>query len=402
MEFMWNDGGRAVSGFVGTTGDCVTRAICIATGRSYREVYAELGERAASSPRNGIPIDVVSQYLRSRDWQPVASHGKNILGEAALPDGVVILHIRADSRRSSHLVTVVDRVIYDTWNPADDRSYSILEYWRPPQTGYTNPLPSRAPKRAISQQQERTQQEFDKALRRLKALDRTANNAASTDAEKRNAVRMMQSIMLENDLTRDDILEDNNADRMAFTRISCAVNGRRAYGWEKSLAAYLCEEIFPMVQWYLSPRGHRTIFVFYGPLADVQNTIALLRELLVTIAAAARLQYGSYTAGSGASFAEGWVRGMREPEVAESPTAASSIGAASVTAAEDKALINARVLAVHDAAAQWLQQECHIRLTSSRGRGRALHDPAAQRHGEIQGSKNKVTPPNSPKRITCR
>lgn len=392
MEFIWNDGGRAASGYVGTTGDCVTRAISIATGRSYREVYAELGERAASSPRDGIPIDVISEYLLSRDWQPIVADATNTLGEADLPDGVAILYIRAGNRPSSHLVTVIDRVIYDTWNPADDRSYTILKYWRPPQTGYTNPLPSAAPKRAISPQQERTQQEFDKALRRLKALDRTANNAASTDAEKRNAVRMMQSIMLENDLTRDDILEDNNADRMTFTRMSCAVNGRRAYGWEKSLAVYLCEEIFPMVQWYMSPRGHRTIFIFYGPVADVQNTIALLRELLVTIAAAARLQYGSYRSGSGASFAEGWVRGMREPEVTESPTATTS-------SPSDKALINARVLAVHDAAGEWLRQECNIRLTSSRGRGRALHDPAAQRHGEIQGSKNKVSAPNAPKRI---
>lgn len=398
MEFIWNDGGRAVSGYVGTTGDCVTRAISIATGRAYREVYAELGERAACSPRNGIPIDVVSEYLLKRDWQPVVTQGKDILGEAELPDGVVILHIRGDSRRTSHLVTVVDQVIYDTWNPADDQSYAILEYWRPPQTGYANPLPSPAPKRAISQQQERTQQEFDKALRRLKALDRTANNSASTDAEKRNAVRMMQSLMLENDLTRDDILEDNNADHMAFTRMSCAVNGRRAYGWEKSLAAYLCEEIFPMVQWYLSPRGHRTIFIFYGPLADVQNTIALLRELLVTIAAAARLQYGSYRSGSGASFAEGWVRGMREPELAQSSTVTPS----SSSSPDDRALISARVLAVHDAAGEWLRQECNIRLTSSRGRGRALHDPAAQRRGEIQGSKNKVSPPNAPKRIAQR
>lgn len=393
---MWNDGGRAVSGFVGTTGDCATRAISIATGRSYREVYAELGERAASSPRHGIPIEVVAEYLKRRDWRPVASESSQLFGEAPLPDGVVIIYIRADGRHSSHLATVIDRVLYDTWNPADDQSYFILKYWQPPQTGYTSPQPSRAPKRAISQQAERTQQEFDKALRRLKALDRTANNAASTDAEKRNAVRMMQTIMLENDLTRDDIVEDNNADRMAFTRMSCAVNGRRAYAWEKSLAGYLCEEIFPMVQWYLSPRGHRTIFVFYGPMADVQNTIALLRELLVTIAAAARLKYGSYASGSGASFAEGWVQGMREPELAASSTAPTSLSGA----ADDRALISARVLAVHDAAAEWLQQECHVRLTSSRGRGRALHDPAAQRQGAIQGSKSKVTPPSSPKRIT--
>lgn len=34
-----DDGGRAAAGFKGDTGDCVTRAISIATGRPYREVY---------------------------------------------------------------------------------------------------------------------------------------------------------------------------------------------------------------------------------------------------------------------------------------------------------------------------------------------------------------------------
>lgn len=43
MDFVWNDGGRAASGFVGLAGDCATRAIAIATGTAYRDVYDKLG-----------------------------------------------------------------------------------------------------------------------------------------------------------------------------------------------------------------------------------------------------------------------------------------------------------------------------------------------------------------------
>jgi hypothetical protein len=36
MKWIHNDGGRADAGFRGETGDCVTRAIAIATGKPYR------------------------------------------------------------------------------------------------------------------------------------------------------------------------------------------------------------------------------------------------------------------------------------------------------------------------------------------------------------------------------
>lgn len=38
MDFVYNDGGRSKY-FKGNAGDCVTRAIAIATGFDYKEVY---------------------------------------------------------------------------------------------------------------------------------------------------------------------------------------------------------------------------------------------------------------------------------------------------------------------------------------------------------------------------
>ncbi len=48
MRYRFDDGGRTAAGFQGQTGDCVTRAIAIATGKPYREVYDELNILAAS------------------------------------------------------------------------------------------------------------------------------------------------------------------------------------------------------------------------------------------------------------------------------------------------------------------------------------------------------------------
>ena len=42
IGYDFNDGGRADAGLIGTTGDCVIRAIAIATKRAYLPLYKEL------------------------------------------------------------------------------------------------------------------------------------------------------------------------------------------------------------------------------------------------------------------------------------------------------------------------------------------------------------------------
>src|SRR6266853_960880 len=44
VKFVYDDGGRAAAGYRGKAGDCVCRAIAIATGKPYREIYGELTE----------------------------------------------------------------------------------------------------------------------------------------------------------------------------------------------------------------------------------------------------------------------------------------------------------------------------------------------------------------------
>lgn len=47
MDWVFDDGGRAAAGFKGQTGDCVTRALAIALGRDYREVYDAMHDQGS-------------------------------------------------------------------------------------------------------------------------------------------------------------------------------------------------------------------------------------------------------------------------------------------------------------------------------------------------------------------
>jgi len=381
MEFIWDDGGRAASGYVGTAGDCVTRAIAIGTGSSYRDIYDNLGELSQMTPRNGVFNSVAGDYLESLGWLYVDAKLADFEPDR-LPQGALIVSLQErNSYRSGHFCCVVDSTIYDTWNPSDD-NFQVLGYWKRPtiENETESPVVSRQFRR--SEEETTTQKEFDKVMQRLRALDSTASNSGSTEGEKRNALRMMQNLMLRHNLSRDDISEDDNVDNMRFTRMACPVNGRRACSWEKSLAGYLVHEIFPMTDWYYSSKKNRTMFWFYGPLDDVKNCIALFRELLLTITASAQLQYRGYARGSGASYAEGYVAGLPRyltPEKGDGEQVLS-----------EPALIHTRTLAVQKAANDWLSQECGISLVRSGGSGRSKHDPDAEDRGKQHGAKHDL------------
>jgi len=49
MEWQYNDGGRKASGRKGTAADCVTRAVAIASGRPYDEVYKRMAKGNAGT-----------------------------------------------------------------------------------------------------------------------------------------------------------------------------------------------------------------------------------------------------------------------------------------------------------------------------------------------------------------
>lgn len=149
--FVYDDGGREDAGFRGETGDCVSRAIAIASGLPYREVYAALhqgalGNRAHmaklqlsygaqarrhASPRDGVHKRVYETYLKDLGWtwtptMAIGSGCQTHLRADELPAGRII------ARLSRHLAAVVDGVIHDTHDPSRDGTRCVYGYWSAP------------------------------------------------------------------------------------------------------------------------------------------------------------------------------------------------------------------------------------------------------------------------------
>ena len=128
MGFIADDGGRSAAGFEGKANDCVVRAIAIATGKLYSEVYSDLFRLAGKTPRNRVAKQVYKAYLAQLGarWIPTMGIGtgcKVHLREGELPLGRLVV---ATSR---HLVAVIDGVIHDIEDPSRDGTRCVYGYW---------------------------------------------------------------------------------------------------------------------------------------------------------------------------------------------------------------------------------------------------------------------------------
>jgi hypothetical protein len=127
------DGGREEAGFKGQTGDCVVRAIAIASGIDYQTVYDEIAERnkragGKRSARDGTHRKVFRPYLQELGfkWTPVMGIGTGTtmhLREDEVPGGTIICSL------SRHIVAVIDGVVHDTFDPSRGGTRAVYGYW---------------------------------------------------------------------------------------------------------------------------------------------------------------------------------------------------------------------------------------------------------------------------------
>lgn len=137
MDFVYNDGGRSKY-FKGSTGDCVTRAVSIATGKDYKEIYdlvnsyakmERVGKRKGiSNARTGVYKNTIYKILTDLGykWIPTMKFGTGCqvhLKKEELPSGTIIVKL------SKHLTTVIDGVINDTYNPSRDGCRCVYGYY---------------------------------------------------------------------------------------------------------------------------------------------------------------------------------------------------------------------------------------------------------------------------------
>ena len=152
-NFIYDDGGRAKAGYKGKTGDCVTRAIAIATEQDYKTVYqtltdlanqhklnkndfvakrmrkAKSGSLYSSSVRYGCDKVIYKPYLLSIgwSWKPTMLVGQGCkvhLHKDELPSkGKFILSL------SRHLAAYIDGVLHDTYDCARNGTRCVYGYF---------------------------------------------------------------------------------------------------------------------------------------------------------------------------------------------------------------------------------------------------------------------------------
>lgn len=142
IPFTHNDGGRAAAGLPKFSGDCVTRAISIATGLPYLQVSGLIEQTAAkerpkvgrygmaerSNPRTGVWKKTYDKVLAELGftWVPCMSIGSGCrvhLRAAQLPKGRVIV------RLSKHVAAVIDGVLNDTYDCSRGGTRCVYGYY---------------------------------------------------------------------------------------------------------------------------------------------------------------------------------------------------------------------------------------------------------------------------------
>jgi hypothetical protein len=150
IPFVKTDGGRADAGFTNkkTTGDCVTRAVAIASGRPYIEVYAELAEINQRMPitkrrkAKGVAGRLTAShgiYTKSKLFKDyMALNGFEWTPTMRIGSGCLV-HVRASElpktgrlvlRLSKHCAAVVDGILMDAYDCSRDGTRAVYGYWR--------------------------------------------------------------------------------------------------------------------------------------------------------------------------------------------------------------------------------------------------------------------------------
>jgi hypothetical protein len=142
-SYVKDDGGRAAAGFKGSAGDCVARAVAIASGRPYAEVYAVLAQgtgdqrkssrtrKRQASASNGINTSRkwFADYMESLGfvWTATMTIGSGCrvhLKGSELPSGRLVVAV------SKHYVAVIDGAIHDTFDPSRGGTRCVYGYWK--------------------------------------------------------------------------------------------------------------------------------------------------------------------------------------------------------------------------------------------------------------------------------
>lgn len=128
MKHVFNDGGRSRYFAATNVCDCVTRAVAIATGRDYMDVYTTARKLLKYSPRDGV---------KKRDTRKIMSYFGGVWHATMQVGAGCRVHLRSDElpkgrivcNLSGHVCAVIDGVINDTYDPSRNGTRCVYGYW---------------------------------------------------------------------------------------------------------------------------------------------------------------------------------------------------------------------------------------------------------------------------------
>ena len=130
MECVYADGGRSKYFKADNVRDCVTRAICNATGSDYKKIYDGISKLQGKSARNGCKKTATRKYIvdvLGWKWHPTMNIGsgcKTHLRADELPaTGTIIVSV------SKHITCVKNGVIYDTFDCSRHGNRCVYGYY---------------------------------------------------------------------------------------------------------------------------------------------------------------------------------------------------------------------------------------------------------------------------------
>lgn len=143
IMWVYDDGGRAAAGYSGTAGDCATRAVAIASGLPYQEIYDRINvlaklerrgkrKKTISNAREGVHRSTMKRLMQEigAEWVPTMQIGSGCTVHVRmheLPPGRLVLSL------SKHFAACIDQVVYDTHDPSRDGERCVYGFWRFPE-----------------------------------------------------------------------------------------------------------------------------------------------------------------------------------------------------------------------------------------------------------------------------
>lgn len=129
MKVNINTGGRENYFDAIKVGDCVTRAVAIATQQDYKEVYDAIHEIVGYSPRNGVRRKDVKKVMAAfgGKWHSCMAIGSGC--KVHLADNEVPMKGHIICQLSHHVCAVIDGVINDTFDCSRNGTRCVYGYW---------------------------------------------------------------------------------------------------------------------------------------------------------------------------------------------------------------------------------------------------------------------------------